>query len=114
LATTAAIASAPTVAEPASQAAAQPPALSVDAVQAAASAIRADPDLGGFKTERIWRFKDRSRNEDPAPKHPFWASLALWLAEGGRGLVWLLGAVALAVAVVAARRWLAVHGEPIG
>ncbi len=29
------------------------------------------------------------------------------------GLVWLLGAIALAVALVAARRWLAVHGEAV-
>jgi hypothetical protein len=36
--------------------------------------------------------------------------LARWLAEGGRAIVWLLGAVLLAVLVVTARRWLAVHG----
>jgi hypothetical protein len=86
--------------------------LGIAAVEAAASAVRADPDLGGSRKERIWRFRDqRKPNDPPAVLDPFWIGLARWLAEGGRWLVWLLGAIAVAVALVAARRWLAVHGE---
>jgi hypothetical protein len=88
--------------------------LEVAAVEAAASAVRADPDLGGVRKQRTWRLRDQAKPDDPpATRDPFWASLARWLAEGGRGLVWLLGAIALAVVLVAARRWLAVHGEAI-
>lgn len=99
---------------PASATASAPgrPRLDVAAVEAAASAVRADPDLGGFRTERTWRFKDRGRDE-PVSADPFWLNLARWLAEGARGLVWLLGAVLLALLLVSARRWLAVHGDAI-
>jgi Domain of unknown function (DUF4129) len=89
-------------------------ALEVAAVEAAASAVRADPDLGSVRRQRTWRLRDQARPDDPPTTlDPFWISLARWLAEGGRGLVWLLGAVALAIVLVAARRWLAVHGESV-
>jgi hypothetical protein len=95
---------------------AAPPALhaplTAAAVEAAASQVRADPDLGGTHKERSWRFK---RDDDSPAKRvspdPWLVDLARWLAEGGRALVWLAGAAALAVCLVAARRWLAVHGE---
>ncbi len=45
---------------------------------------------------------------------PWREALSRWLAESGRVLVWLLVAVALAILVVTARRWLAVHGDSIG
>ena len=87
------------------------PHVDVGAVEAAASAVRAESDLGGIHTERTWRFKKRdSARTSP---DPFWFDLALWLAEGGRWLVWLLGAAAVVAALVTARRWLAVHGEAI-
>lgn len=88
--------------------------LAVAVIEAAASAVRADADLGGVRKERVWRFRgERKADDPPATLDPFWVSLARWLAEGGRGIVWLLGAIALAVALVAARRWLAVHGEAV-
>jgi hypothetical protein len=95
-------------AEPTATAARQQ--VDVAAVQAAASAVRADSDLGGVHKERTWRFKKRDSAEQ-ASRVPFWLDLARWLAEGGRGLVWLLGAAAAVAALVTARRWLAVHGE---
>jgi len=97
---------------PASMPAPGRPRLEVAAVETAASAVRADPDLGGFRTERTWRFKVRGRDE-PVSADPFWLNLARWLAEGSRGLVWLLGAVLLALLLVSARRWLAVHGDAL-
>jgi len=84
----------------------------VATVEAAASAVRADPDLGGVRTVRTWRFKQQS-NSDPVSPDPFWLDLARWLAEGGRGLVWLLGAAAVIAAIVTARRWFALHGEAV-
>ena len=83
-------------------------------VEAAASAVRADPDLGGVKKESTWRFRDRSE-PDPSTRPPPWlVALARWLAESGRVGVWLLVAVAVAVALVTARRWLAVRADSIG
>jgi uncharacterized protein DUF4129 len=93
-------------------AAASGPALTVAAVEQAASAVRADPDFGGSKKQRTWHFRDRDKDPEPPVRPAAWLiALARWLAEGGRAGVWLLAATALAVIVVTARRWLAVHGE---
>jgi len=98
---------------PASSAATSPR-LDVARVEAAASAVRADPDLGGMRKESTWRLRDRGQPDQATPPPAWLAALARWLAESGRVLVWVLGAIALAVVVVTARRWLAVHGDPIG
>jgi len=95
-------------------AAAPPPHLDVARVEAAASAVRADPDLGGVRKESTWRFRDPAKPDPPTPPLPWLVALARWLAESSRVLVWLLGAVAVAVVLVTGRRWLAVHGDPIG
>lgn len=88
--------------------------LTAATVEAAASAVRADPDLGGVSRERTWRFK-RSDAKPAAnvSTAPWLRDLARWLAEGGRVIVWLLGAAALAAVVVTARRWLLVHGDSL-
>jgi hypothetical protein len=83
-------------------------------VEAAASAVRADPDLGGVKKASTWRFRDSASPDAPARPLPWLAAFARWLAESGRVVVWLLVAIALAVLVVTARRWLVVHGDSIG
>jgi hypothetical protein len=88
--------------------------LDAAAVEQAASAVRADPNLGGLTKERIWRFRDRDRPDPPARPMPWLSELVRWLAESGRVLVWLLGALAVAVVIVTARRWLAAHGDTIG
>ena len=99
---------------PASASAPQVPRQRADiaTVEAAASAVRADADLGGVRTVRTWRFKKQNKSE-PASPDAFWFELARWLAEGGRGLVWLLGAAAVIAAIVTARRWLALHGDAV-
>jgi len=88
--------------------------LDVARVEAAASAVRADPDLGGVRKQSTWRFRDSGQPDPPTDPLPWLMSLARWLAESGRVLVWLLAAAALAVVVVTARRWFAVHGGSIG
>ena len=87
----------------------------VEAIEAAASAVSADPDLGITTKERIWRFKPSEAKPQaaPPPGMAWLVDLARWLAEGGRVIVWLLGAAVLAVCVVAARRWIAVRGDPL-
>jgi hypothetical protein len=109
---TALLAGAPAGAQPAATPQAAQQRADVAAVEAAASAVRADTDLGGIHTTRTWRFRKRSSSEPVSPD-PFWLDLARWLAEGGRGLVWLLGAAAVAAAIVTARRWLAIHGDAV-
>ncbi|MEO8309666.1 MAG: DUF4129 domain-containing protein [Caldimonas sp.] len=95
----------------AATAASSTPPLDAARVEQAASAVRADPDLGGTKKEQTWRFRDRSKPERSQPPAPWLFQLARWLAESGRVVVWILAAIAIAVVVVAARRWLAVRGE---
>jgi len=90
------------------------PRLDVARIEAAASAVRADPDLGGVRKQSTWRFRDSSQPEPPTEPLPWLMSLARWLAESGRVMVWLLAAAAIAVVVVTARRWLGVHGGSIG
>ena len=103
------IAAAPSASEPGRQP------LSAAAVEGAASAVRADPDLGGIRKERTWRFRQKDKDPEPSVPPPAWLiELARWMAEGGRGLIWLLAAAALAVLLVTARRWLALHGEAAG
>jgi uncharacterized protein DUF4129 len=84
----------------------------VAAVQAAASAVRADPDMGGPHKVRTWQFKRSDETRRPAsPPDPWLLEFARWLAEGGRLLVWLAGAAALAALLVGAQRWLSVRGD---
>jgi len=79
-------------------------------VQAAAEAVRADPDLGGIKTGKTLRFKEHGA---PEPQDKTNDPLQLgWLrnlieamTEGARVLVWVLGALAVALLIVSARRF---------
>lgn len=92
------------------------PPLKAEQVQAAVDAVREDPKLGGTRSERSLRWKpDRpSTTNPPKPPAPWLIELLRWIAESGRVLVWLLGAAALALVIVLARRWLAVHAEGRG
>lgn len=91
--------------------------LTPEQVSRAASAVQKDPLLGGSHTERRLKFKSDDKKEEdderPQPKagRPWMTDLGIWLAESGRLLVWALGAVALAMLLVGARRWFFVHGS---
>ncbi|MEP7300369.1 MAG: DUF4129 domain-containing protein [Caldimonas sp.] len=89
------------------------PVVTAAAVEAAASAVRGDPDLGGSHKERTWRFRqdDRPPAKTSSPSAPWLVELVRWLAEGGRVLVWLIGAALVVACLVAARRWLRVAGD---
>jgi hypothetical protein len=68
--------------------------------------VRQDPDLGGTRTQRSLQFKNekKPRPARPAPQ-PWLVQFVRWLADTSRLLVWVLGAVALALLLVGLRRW---------
>jgi hypothetical protein len=85
-------------------------------VAAAASALRADPLLGGSRTEPTWRLKENTREpaRDDASTLAWLARLTQWLAKGGRALAWIIGAALGAILLVTARRWIQLRGEAAG
>lgn len=83
-------------------------------VARAVASVRSDPNLGGPRTERSLRFKtdddERRKVEKPAP---WLLEMVRWMSEAGRGLMWLLGAIALALLVVFAWRWMRVRADAV-
>lgn len=96
---------------PAAPAASAP--LTVEAVRGAVAEMRADPSFANTHTERRLRWvADPASKPPPATKTPHWLrDLARWLAQGGRGLMWLLGAIAVALLLVFAWRWARVAAD---
>ena len=89
-------------------------------VQAAAEVVRADPNLPGTRTTKELRFKDREQKDKadkPEAKKKDGGG-AGWLveffravSEGGRVLVWVLGALLLAWVAVSLHRWVKVRAD---
>jgi len=89
-----------------------PATLSAERVQRVVAEMKADPGLNGKHTEHELRWKNLepdkpSRNDAP----PWLVQLARWLADAGRGLVWVLGAIAVALFAVFAWRWASVRSD---
>ncbi|OYT86359.1 MAG: DUF4129 domain-containing protein [Burkholderiales bacterium PBB6] len=84
-------------------------ALPLERVRAAASAVAADPLLGGERMQRTlkWVNDDKKKDKDKPDDAAAWLKgLAEWLADAGRLLAWLAFAVALALlAVLGWRLW---------
>lgn len=83
-------------------------------VQQAAEKVRAHPDLGGTRAEKSLRFK---KTDQPQPSETrtgdeldWLRQLARWLTETARLLVWLGGAVLVALVLVGLRRWARARG----
>jgi len=101
-----------------SAAAAEPAAMramSASAVQAAASAVAADPLLPGTETTKTLRFKKEEQVGPPAKekrKTPWWVELIDSLSTGLRVAVWLLGAGLLIWLLLRLRDWLAGQAGP--
>ena len=74
--------------------------------------LRADPEFSGMHTERRlrWKQEDAPTRERPSSA-PWLIELVRWLAEAGRGVMWLLGAIAVAVFAVCAWRWARVQAD---
>ena len=82
-------------------------------VQQAVDAVKRNPDLGGTVTEKSLRWKkddDKPASDDAARQLKWLADLVRWIAESGRFLVWLVGAVLVALLLVGLRRWILVRG----
>jgi hypothetical protein len=89
------------------------PATTPDDVARAVATVRSDPNLGGPRTERSLRLKpdkDKRRAEPPAP---WLLEMVRWMSEAGRGLMWLLGAIAVAFLIVFAWRWVRVRADAV-
>lgn len=82
-----------------------------DDVARAVATVRSDPNLGGPRTERSLRLKtDEKRRAAKAPA-PWLLDMVRWMSEAGRGLMWLLGAIAIALLIVFAWRWMRVRAD---
>ncbi|MBH9577383.1 DUF4129 domain-containing protein [Inhella sp. 1Y17] len=82
--------------------------MSASAVQAAASAVAADPLLPGTETTKTLRFKRDEDKEKPGKKSDarWWADLMGNLSAGLRVAIWLLGAALLIWLLLRLRDWL--------
>jgi hypothetical protein len=81
-------------------------------VQQAVDTVKLHPDLGGKVTEKSlrWRPDDQPEPKDAGSQLKWLAELARWIAESGRVLMWLVGAVLVAFLLVGLRRWILVRG----
>jgi len=93
------------------------PAPSASQVERVVAAVRADPLLGGTRTERKLHWKNDDAPDEAAPRkggEPSWLlDLARWLSESARALMWLLGATAVALLAVFLRRWILARADAV-
>ena len=101
----------------------QPPVIGVaptrEAVREAVEHVRKDPNLPQKQTTKRLRFKeslfsgkDTDSDEKAKPDtswFQWWIDFAQWLAQLGRVLVWVLGAVAVALLLLGLRHWVRVR-----
>ena len=88
--------------------------MSAERVQRVVAEMKADPSLGGTHAERSLRWKNRGAQERQGADAPHWLrQLVRWFAAAGRGIVWVLGALAVALFVVFAWRWASVRSEAL-
>lgn len=86
-------------------------AMTAEHVQRVVAEMKADPALNGKHIEHKLRFKNLEPDA-PRAATPHWLlQLARWIADAGRGLVWVLGAIAVALFAVFAWRWASVRSD---
>src|ERR1700754_3686346 len=104
-------AAAPASAAPAPMASAP---ITVDRVHSVVAELRTEPGFENRHTERRLRWINDHASRPVRGKSPVWLlELARWLAAGGRGLMWLLGAFAVALLAVFAWRWARVKPDDV-
>lgn len=111
--------SAPTFAPSAPPAPTDAQTLTDKQIHAAVKQLRDDPLWGRQTQEKTLRFKPSK--DKPDPKAPPPNENLRWLADflqsvsqAGRALMWLLGAAAVALVLVGARRWVQVRADAAG
>lgn len=100
---------------------AQTAAPSREQVQRAAEQVRADPNLGRTKHEKVLRFKEFDWSSDtpeadkphtkPSEPPSWLVGFARWLSETGHAIVWVIGAIIVAFVLATAHRWIRARGE---
>nr|WP_222622371.1 DUF4129 domain-containing protein [Ramlibacter albus] len=85
-------------------------------VRRAAQEVRSHPDLGGPQKERTLRFKssDKPRQSGDTSGLRWLAELLRWISETSRLLVWVGGAVLVALVLVGLWRWRREHADWAG
>lgn len=83
-------------------------------VQAAAARVALDPDLPSKVKEKTLRFKRsdaKPEKPDPSPSLKWLIDLLQWASETARLLMWLAGALLVALLLVGLRRWIKARAE---
>lgn len=82
--------------------------LSRQQVQSAAERVGKDPDLATTISEKTLRLKDRDTKPEKngTPELEWLIKFMRWLSETTRLLMWLAGALAVALLLVGLRRWI--------
>ena len=83
-------------------------------VQRVVKEMNADPALNGQHLEHQLRWKNRNEHKREAnDAAPWMLQIARWFAGAGRGLMWVLGAIAVALIAVYAWRWASVRSDAL-
>ena len=101
------------VAAPAARAADLAPAPLAEVLRVAKE-MNADPALNGQRIEHQLRWKNRDeRKREDGGVAPWIPQVVRWFASAGRGLMWVLGAIAVALVAVYAWRWASVRSDAL-
>lgn len=93
----------------------EPPHPTRQQVEQALDGVRQHPDMGGKRREKQLKLRSGDRKPDPKKKErdgglQWLADLLEWLADASRVLVWIVGALVMALVLVGLRRWAQVRG----
>jgi len=91
----------------------EPPAPTREQVREAVARVSADPLLGRVEIQKRLRMKERDEEEAKLPevgkegdKWRWLVALGAWISETMRALVWVLGAIVVALVLVRLGRWI--------
>ena len=88
--------------------------MSAQHVQRVVADMKADPALNGKHIEHELHWKNREADPPRPGTAPYWLiQLVRWIASAGRGVVWVLGAIAVALFAVFAWRWASVRSDAL-
>ena len=93
-------------------AASAPPDVTVEQVKGIVAELQGAIGPAGHTERRLHWIADKTASRPQPGNTPSWLiELARWLSRGGRGLMWVLGAIAVALLVVFAWRWARVRAD---